>query len=294
MIQLNRTDIKTSTKRNSGGIALYIQTDSLHILHIIRKAIWIKINGHLINLSNVYLCLCYIFPASSSREAFVETDVLERISNYVTKIANDTNDCYYLLICGDLNSRVGNEKDYVIFDNTANIDILPIDYKTYEIIPRFSQDNTINTNGRKLLNFCKFNSLRIANGRLGLDKGVGKYTCVGSTSRSVIDYVIVNPSLFDVICDFHVGDPNILSDHCGIEFSMTCKPIHDPVNTRENIAFQKVDKKYIWRSEHTDQYVFNLLAEENGSRELCINLTHSTTAQHIDDNINTFSCLILV
>ena len=207
LIQLNRTDIKTNTKRNSGGIALYIKQTLYTYCTLLEKQsddiIWIKINGHLFNLSNdVYLCLCYIIPASSSREAFVETDVLERISNYVTKISNDTNDCYNLLITGDLNSRVGNEKDYVIFDNTANIDILPIDYKTEEIIPRFSQDNTINTNGRKLLNFCKLNSLRIANGRLGLDKGVAKYTCVGSTSSSVIDYVIGNPSLFDVICDF--------------------------------------------------------------------------------------------
>ena len=78
---------------------------------------------------------------SSSRAALVEMDVLDRIFNYIIKIANDTNDCYNILICGDLNSRVGNEKDYVVFDNDANIEILPIDYNIDVHIPRFSQDS---------------------------------------------------------------------------------------------------------------------------------------------------------
>ena len=65
---------------------------------------------------------------------------------------------------------------YVIFDNDANIDILPTDYETDEVMPRSSQDKIINANGRKLLDVCKLNTLRIANGRLGSDRGVGKYT----------------------------------------------------------------------------------------------------------------------
>ena len=106
------------------------------------------------------------------------------------------------------------------------MDILPTDYQVDDIIPRFLQDSTVNTNGRKLLDFCKLNSLRIANGRLGSDIGVGIYTYDGSTGRSVIDYVAVNSYLLDVISDFHVGDPNILSDHCAVEFSMPCKNIN--------------------------------------------------------------------
>ena len=131
----------------------------------------------------------------------------------------DHPDCYNVLICGDFNSRIGNQKDYVIFDNDANIDILSLDYEIDTLIPRFSQDNTRNTNGRKLLDFCRQNGLRVGNGRVGADKGVGKYTYVGSTGCSVIDYVIVNSSLLDVFSTFHVGDPNILTDQCMLEFS---------------------------------------------------------------------------
>ena len=193
--------------------------------------IWIKIKRQQFNLSHdLYLCLCYIISVTSSCEALVEMDVLDRISNFIIKIANDTNDCYNVLICGDFNSRVGNEKNYVIFDNDANMDILPTDYQVDDTIPRFSQDSTVNTNGRKLLDFCKLNSLRIANGRLGSDNGVGKYTYVGSTGRSIIDYVAVNSYLLDVISDFHVGDPNSLSDHCAVNF-----PCHAKISMNHQI-----------------------------------------------------------
>ena len=107
-----------------------------------------------------------------------------------------------------------------LVDNDANIDILPIDYETDEFMPRSSKDKIINANGRKLLDLCKLNALRIANGRPGSDRGVGKYTYVGSTGRSVIDYVIATPNLLNTISTFHVGEPNILSDHCLIDFSM--------------------------------------------------------------------------
>ena len=115
------------------------------------------------------------------------------------------------MLCGDFNSRIGNEKDYAIFDTNANIDILPIDYETDEAMPRSSQGK-INANGRKLLDFCKLNTLRIANGRQGSDEGVGKYTYDVSTGRSAIDYVIASPYLLNTISTFHVGEPNILSD----------------------------------------------------------------------------------
>ena len=101
--------------------------------------IWMKIDGQLFNLSNdLFLCLCYIVPSSSSREALVDADVLDRITNFIFKLANDTKDSYSIIICGDCNSRTGNEHDYVIFDNDANRDILSIDYEIDEFSRRYS------------------------------------------------------------------------------------------------------------------------------------------------------------
>ena len=82
-------------KRNSGGIAMYIRQSFYQYCTLIEKdsddIIWIRIKGRLLNLSHdLYLCLCYIIPSSSSREALVEMDVLDRITNFILKIANET------------------------------------------------------------------------------------------------------------------------------------------------------------------------------------------------------------
>ena len=98
LIQLNRVEKKQNTKRNSGGLALYIRCSIYKYCSLLETnsddIIWVKIDGKLFNLSyDLYMYLCYIIPAGSSREALVELDVLDRISNFIIKIANETNDC---------------------------------------------------------------------------------------------------------------------------------------------------------------------------------------------------------
>ena len=63
--------------------------------------------------------------------------------------------------------------------------------------------------------------MRIINGRVGADKGIGKYTFVGSRGSSVVDYVLSSQDLFKCIKHFQVHDPNILSDHCLLTFSLS-------------------------------------------------------------------------
>ena len=194
LVYLNRTERKQSAKRNSGGVALYIRDSYYQYCTVLEKSgddiICIKIDKGILYLpADLYVCLCYVLPSGSSREAFIDLDVLDRLSNFIIKTANDTNDSYNILICGDLNSRTGTEQDYVIFDNYDNIDILPNDYVTDTYLQRHSQDKIVNMNGRKLLEFFKMHTLRICNGRLGSDKGLGKYTYVSSSGKSVVDYV---------------------------------------------------------------------------------------------------------
>ena len=105
---------------------------------------------------------------------FIETSVFDRLSDHVIEISAETYNNYHLLICGDLKSRTGTEPDYVVYDKPDNIPVLPEDYVSDTAFDRFSHDHFINTNGRKLLDVCKLNSLRICNGRLGKDKGVWK------------------------------------------------------------------------------------------------------------------------
>ena len=84
---------------------------------------------------------------------------------------------------------------------------MPDDYKPDVALARSSQDYFVNVSGRKFFDFCKLNGLRICNGKLGTDKGIGKYTYVGSRGSSVVDYVIVSEPLLNNISQFCVGDP---------------------------------------------------------------------------------------
>ena len=66
---------------------------------------------------------------------------------------------------------------------------------------RFIMDKVVNSNGHKLIDFCKELNLHIVIGRFGNDSKIGKFT-YGDTST--VDYVIVSPELFYQIDDFNV------------------------------------------------------------------------------------------
>ena len=127
--------------------------------------------------------------------------------------------------------------------------------------------------------------------RIGSDKGIGKYTFVGSTGHSVIDYVIATPSLLNVIRTFHVGEPNILSDHCLIDF-MTCKMSNGPVVAGETLTFEKLSKKYAWSGARNSEYVANLEEEANSFINLNTHLTQITNFEQLDENLNKFTLLM--
>ena len=61
------------------------------------------------------------------------------------------------MIVGDLNSRKGNQSDYVDDDYDNHMNVLPVDYVRDQNMPRKSQDAVINANGYILLDFKKNN-----------------------------------------------------------------------------------------------------------------------------------------
>ena len=86
--------------------------------------------------------------------------------------------------------------DFVVDDNPVHMSVLPDEYIPDKELERFSQDKGhVNNNGLLLLDFCKQTGLRFMNGRVGADKGIGKYTFVGSRGSSVVDYVLSSQDL---------------------------------------------------------------------------------------------------
>ena len=83
----------------------------------------------------------------------------------------------HIILGGDFNSRIGRVPDY---DN--NIKVLN---------ERCDEDGVINRYGRSLPNFCISTELKIANGRMFDDKGIGRYTFYSPMGASTIDYVVL-------------------------------------------------------------------------------------------------------
>ena len=126
-------------------------------------------------------------------------------------------------VCGDFNARTATRSDYVDNDSVFIADLLPDDYIIDQSLPRSSEDSICNEYGTCLLEMCKASGLRILNGRLGEDKYTGKFTCVKGNGKSVVDYVLCKQDLFSMVSNFVIDEPNILSDHCTVRFSLTAR-----------------------------------------------------------------------
>ena len=148
-----------------------------------------------------------------------------------------------ILICGYYNARTGTCVDYIAHDASGSDgdlgQLLPIDNVEYnakikddmianlhlmKMLKRFSEDKSlVNNHGRRLIDLCKSCSLFILNGWLGSDNGVGDYTRIDTTGKSVVDYMIGSPELFAVSSDFIVHDKFPESHHVPLSIVINCR-----------------------------------------------------------------------
>ena len=97
------------------------------------------------------------------------------------------------MLIGDVNARVGNNR-------VANV-------------VGTNGETTLNNNGRKLIDFCTFNNLKIMNTFFKY-KEIYKFTWEARGHKSIIDYFITNMKTSKVIQDIRVYRSNeIDSDH---------------------------------------------------------------------------------
>ena len=196
----------------SKDMLIYISQDDI---------LWVKISKSVLCLNNdLYICLCYVILDGSSRYALTKTNIFYRLLDSVTFVENKADDNFIILILGDFNARTSNKPDFVIDDDSDHTDILPDDYTPDSFMYRYSEDmDHVNNNGLLLLEFCKQTCFRIMNGRVGDDSGIGRYTFVGHTGSSVVDYVLGSQEMISFVNSFEVQEPNTLSDHCLVSFS---------------------------------------------------------------------------
>ena len=80
---------------------------------------------------------------------------------------------------------------------------------------RISEDFTINTQGKEIIDFCNETQLRIMNGRMENGKCTYHALQNNKVKKSVIDYLIVSESVLnsDILDAFEVNAPTLYTDH---------------------------------------------------------------------------------
>ena len=128
------------------------------------------------------VCVCYLPPQGSSRA----TDPHEFYENLLTQVSIYQKDGPFY-ICGDFNSRLGENVDYI-----EGVDDIP---------PRVALDTRKNGYGDLLCEFLLSANMCVLNGRNG---GKDDYTSVSPRGLAVVDYCVIPHEDLDHYQDFVV------------------------------------------------------------------------------------------
>ena len=163
---------------------------------------------------NIRILFTYASPLTSSYTKSRTKTVLEKIENYIVDGRRS------FLVMGDLNGRTKKEDDFVrdTADKHSPIEEIPFYIPDTEM-ERNNKDNTpIDEQGKKVLEICKSNSLRILNGRTSGDEfgTFTRYPKRKNENPSVIDYTLCGEALLPSVHSFSVLPFSDLSDHCCI------------------------------------------------------------------------------
>ena len=198
-----------------------------------------------------------------------------------------------IILGGDFNSRLGEKhNDYILSDTN---EFLPIDSSVTEtdiFTFRNSQDKKTNTNGKQFVDLCMVNNLKILNGRKIGDL-TGKYTCHQYNGSSVVDYIIVEPNIFEKINYFQVLPLTTYSDHCQIIANLDIKPLN-PTNVSKK-GYTKTPGQFKWDSS-SKQKINSYLRSHDFTKAITIlkqNLESSTSDKLMNTAVTDITNILI-
>ena len=299
-----------SSRNRSGGIALVVKNDIVPYVKIHEKIndliLLFSVSSALNSASNVkedLICGIVYIPPCGSKYA-VEDPFLEK-QEVLLKYGSDANN---FLLFGDFNSRTGILADYVHMDtfmcnrlgieelDEENSYILNLFEKCQIPLTRKNADNTINTYGRSMIDFCKNINVFILNSRLSDEQLRPKLTCKDS---STVDYFIASATIFEFIKDFKVNEfSNLYSDaHCSIALSLNVQlgAYEKPVKA---VSHDQPKMPKLWDANNTELFLENFdiprVAEiESKLDQLLEKGTASICKDSIDDIIDSIGSLFV-
>ena len=217
-------------KQKSGGIATFVHVNISENVELVKPSEneyvqWLKVNenvlGHEIVIGTVYIPPPDSPFSSGDEFDLILRDLLDIKSSHNSKIC----------LVGDFNSRTGTLPDQLEPDRHLLTATGLEDYRDEIFIDdtflnnlnipttRHNDDKIVDTNGRKMIEFCMDAGMLIVNGRFGKPKVSGRVTCKGS---STVDYAIADTDVLGHINDFCVETfDRCLSDiHCPISLEL--------------------------------------------------------------------------
>ena len=272
-------------KRGSGGILLFIHKDINRYVEVIDSTaqedrIWLQI--HVAKEKKIIFCCFAYMPSADSVVTCNEASQWSTLEREVAEYTMQGD----VILCGDLNARVGNLLDYIMNDSSPHIEQYYSGYESDNAIPqRKNQDVQTNTQGKRLINLCISSGIRILNGRHNGDPS-GKFTCYTPRGCSVVDYVVMSENLLYTVEEFSISDLPVYSDHCTLHFAMNI-----PLLLRDDLENQKNEQTILIRPLRWNEQSKLILYQQNITEieKLC----HQTNTASPNSIATSFQELII-
>ncbi|CAC5398969.1 unnamed protein product [Mytilus coruscus] len=239
--------------KKSGGITVIFKNELKDILNFQNTdcefVLWVKIEN-IIGQKHLLLGCIYIPPENSKYSSQESFDQIEG------ELLSFKTESTVTALIGDFNARSSTLTDYVVPDDKLmrflNIDeINDVHNYLYEFqklqeknipVERSSEDRgRCNNYGYKMLNFCKNNSIFIANGRICDDAGKELFPFI--TEFQVVDF---DPLISDVHCRLHVKFSTLATNylHNNSPVEGTSKPVRW-ISDKKNQFVDKVENSLL-------------------------------------------------
>ena len=276
-------------RRNSGGIVIYIRENIKNGISVVKNhfdtLIWLKFDKHFFRFQeDIYLCGLYLWSEDAPIASSVDVDLFDLLSQDIASYENLGS----ILLAGDWNCRVGTKLDFIDCDRfTCETDFT--DYIPDRPLARASKDKIVNTRGIRLLDFCKTNTLRLANGRLGIDFDRGEFTYFNKKACSTIDYLLLREHDFPRVTSFQIGSFNMYSDHASLRFNLFGGKSLPNIPIELNISDEYYT--YSWDQDKRDVFRRRLIGKLPDFNKILNNVNLSDT-HSIESMVSSFSSKI--
>ena len=246
-----------NANKPSGGIAVLVKESMRHLYKFDpisdSDVIWVRIQKQFTSLSNdICLAFVYLPPLNSTYGKIHSKDIMLKLEKQIDYFACKGK----IVLCGDLNARIGNSVDIMQSDDEPYLPTPRAD--TFDVIlPRVSSDySVVNQSGRWLIDSCVDNQLYVLNGRT-LGDLTGQFTCHTHRGSSIVDYILASRSLSNYVHSMIVHELGIFSDHCILEAKLklgSCLNFDDNDCLCDNKVKDFAPDNFIWYERSKDKF----------------------------------------